>query len=306
MAIEVRDSGPPAAGPTITTRPRSQSVRDAVSDAWQGRALARPMAARVVAKTYAKTKLGIGWLFIRPIVDIGSRTLLFGSVLGVEGASNGAPYFLFLLIGLFGWRLFDQTLFWATRGFDRFAKLARRFAFPLLLVPVAATAYGAFELCVYGVMIAIAFAVLWIVDGQLYLPLGPELLLGVLGLLLALGFGLGIALWTSVLNARWRDVRFTLRYLLEIWLYATPVIYPLETLPESVQPVAQINPMTPIVELVKEGFLDSGTVGLVPTLWAVAATLAAMSSGLWFFAHNAARFNTPLAAGDDDDDDDGI
>jgi lipopolysaccharide transport system permease protein len=155
-------------------------------------------------------------------------------------------------------------------------------------------------------MIAIAFAVLWIVDGQLYLPLGPELLLGVLGLVLALGFGLGLAFGTSVLNARWRDVRFTLRYLLEIWLYATPVIYPLETLPEGVRTVAQVNPMTPIVELVKEGFLDSGTVNLLPTLWAVVATAAAVASGLWFFAHNAARFNTPLAAGDDDDDDDGL
>jgi lipopolysaccharide transport system permease protein len=224
----------------------------------------------------------------------------------VSGATNGAPYFLFLLVGMLGWRLFDQTLFWATRGFDRFAKFTRRFAFPLLLVPVAASAYGWVELSIYSVIVAVTFLILVVTDGQLYLPLGPELLLGVLGLTLALGLALGIGLWTSVLNARWRDVRFTLRYVLEIWLYVTPVLYTLEKLPENLRSIAQVNPMAPIVELVRVGFLGTGSVSPLAVAWAVVATLGALASGLWFFSHYAARFNTPLLGLDDEDEDEGV
>jgi lipopolysaccharide transport system permease protein len=214
------------------------------------------------------------------------------------------PYFLFLLVGMAAWRLFDQTLTWSTRGFDRFSKLVRTFSFPLLLVPIAASAFGWLEFGIYSALTALVFLAFLVTDGTLYLAVGPELLLGVLGLLLALGFGLGLALWLSVFNARWRDVRFSLRYVLEIWFYLTPVIYPLTQLPADVRTLAQVNPMSPIVEMVKEGFLDAGTTSPLAVAWAIVATLIALTSGVWFFANHSARFVVPDADGDEQDEDD--
>jgi lipopolysaccharide transport system permease protein len=291
-----------SAAPTGTLPYRRQTIREAVGEAWAARALVRPLGARVVRKTYAKTKLGASWLVIRPVVDTGGKALLFGSVLGIVGAPNGVPYFLFLLVGMQAWRLFDQTLFWATRGFDRYAKLTRSFAFPLLLVPISASAFAWVEFLIYGLILVLTFLLFVVVDGELYLQLGPELLLAPLGLLLALGLALGISLWLSLLNARWRDVRLALRFVLEVWLYVTPVIYPLTLLPAGFQTLAQVNPMAPVVEMVKEGLLDAGHVTALGVAWSVAATIAALASGLWFFSRNAARFNTPLPLDDDDDD----
>lgn len=281
---------------------RRQTVPALLRETWEERALLRPMASRVVRKSFAKTKLGALWLVIRPLVDTGGRALLFGAVLGAVTTPGGVPYLLFLLVGMQAWRLFDQTLHWATRGFDRYAKLARQFVFPLLTVPIAASAYGWLEFVIYGVLLILAFLLFWIFDGTLYLQLGPELLLAVLGMACALTFALGLSFWLSVLNARWRDVRLTLRFVLEIWLYVTPVIYPLEQLPSGVRPIVQANPVAPAVEMVKHGLIDAGSVSALGIAWAVVASLGTLWSGLWFFSRHASRFNRPLLADEDDDD----
>jgi lipopolysaccharide transport system permease protein len=193
-------------------------------------------------------------------------------------------------------------LFWATRSFDRHARFTRRFAFPLLLVPVAGTAFAWVEFAIYTGIAVFMFVLFAVTDGVLYLALGPELLMGLAGLLLAALLALGIGLWLCVLNARWRDVRLTLRYVLEIWLYATPVIYPLSQIPSGFRTIAQINPMTPIVEMTKQGFLNAGDVTGGGVIWAVSATTIAVGSGLWFFGRYAARFISPLLVVDDEEE----
>ncbi|MDT7705976.1 MAG: lipopolysaccharide transport system permease protein [Pseudonocardiales bacterium] len=308
VASEARDTSseplpePAAEEPRNGLSPHRQSPRALVADAWAGRALVRPFGSRIIRKMYAKTILGATWLFIRPIVDTGGRALLFGSILGVAGPPNGVPYFLFLLVGMQSWRLFDQTLFWATRSFDRHARFTRRFAFPLLLVPIAGSAFAWVEFAIYTGIAVFVFALFVVTDGVLYLSVGPQLLMGVAGLLLATLLALGVGFWLCVLNARWRDVRLTLRYVLEIWLYATPVIYPLSQIPSGFRTVAQINPMTPIVEMTKQGFLDAGDVTVPGVIWAVSATAIALGSGLWFFGRYAARFISPYVVVDDDEE----
>lgn len=284
------------------------SVRREVAEAWHSRQLIPRLAARVVVKTYVRTILGRTWLILRPVMDSLGLALLFGAVIGLQ-APGGTPYLLFLLVGLYGWRLFERSLFWSTRSFDRYARIVRKLNPPPLLMPIAGIGPAIVESGVYALLIVCMVAFYGITDGTLYVTLGPETLLGVAGVLLCVCFALGLGFTLSVLNARARDVRIGLRYVLSIWFYVTPVIYPLSKLPATFQVLAQINPVTPMIELIKEGVLGVGRVDPLGVLWAVVATLATGAFGLWFLSRKAADFTTPMEGGivaDDDEEEDGL
>lgn len=290
---------------TTTIKRPPPSIRREISEAWRSRGLIPRLAARVVVKTYVKTILGRAWLVLRPVMDSLGLALLFGAVIGLE-APGGTPYLLFLLIGLYGWRLFERSLFWSTRSFDRYARIVRKLNPPLLLLPIAGIGPAIVESTVYALLIVGMLGFYAITDGTFYVVLGPELLLAVAGIALCLWFALALGLTLSVLNARARDVRIGLRYVLSIWFYVTPVIYPLSKLPATFQVLAQINPVTPMIELIKEGLLGVGRVDPLGVAWAVTATVGATVFGLWFFSRKVADFTTPRDSGmlaDDEEED---
>jgi len=308
VTVAPSSAAPPVDAAAVTYERPQPSVRREVAEAWRSRALIPRLGARVVVKTYVRTILGRTWLVLRPVMDSLGLSLLFGAVIGLK-APGGTPYLLFLLIGLYGWRLFERSLFWATRSFDRYARIVRKLNPPLLLMPIAGTAPAIVESAVYAVLIAGMLGFYAITDGTFYITIGPELLLGVAGVLLCLCFAIGLGLVLSVLNARARDVRIGLRYVLSIWFYVTPVIYPISKLPEGFQVLAQVNPVTPMIELIKEGFLGVGRIDPGGVAWAVAATAGSLAFGLWFFSRKVADFTTASAAalvGGDDEEDDGL
>jgi ABC-type polysaccharide/polyol phosphate export permease len=100
---------------------------------------------------------------------------------------------------------------------------------------------------------------------------------------LELALGISIALWTSVLNARARDVRFTMAFVLGFWFFLTPIIYPLSKVPAAFQTIASLNPMTAPIEMVRIGLFDIGQVPLVAICSTVATILIVGGGGLWFF-----------------------
>jgi lipopolysaccharide transport system permease protein len=264
------------------------SVARSLREGWAGRHLLGWLAGRVLVKLYTKTKLGRAWVLARPVVDGGARTLLFGGVLSIA-APNDVPYFLFLMVGMMAWMTFDETLQWGTRGLDRYLKLVRNFNFPLVVLPIAAGAQGLVFLATYLVIIAAALAWFALAEGQMYLQLGPELLVAVLGLALTLLFAWGLALWLSVIDARTYDVRNAMRYLLPVWLYVSPVMYPLTQLGDPWKTLAVLNPVAPMVEMVKYGLIGAADVSVLSIGYAVGVTAVAVLSGLWYFSRNAAR-----------------
>ena len=277
------------------------TIRDEVVEAWRHRALLPLLGSRIVMKTYAKTILGRWWLLILPLMDTLGKTLIFGGLLKIA-TPHAIPYLLFLLVGMQGWRLFQRTLYLGTRSFDRYAKLTRSFQFPILLVPLASTAAGLVEFCVYLVIIAGTLTYYWAVDGVFYLQVQPQLLLGLAGFALCILFAWGLSLWTAVLNSRARDTRLALRYVFQLWLYITPVIYPLSTVPGSIRTLAQVNPMAPIIEMTKYGLIGAGHVTVTGALWAFAATVISLGTGLWFF-NRFAPSAVHRGAEDDDEED---
>ncbi len=277
-----------AATPPVSYVEPEPSVPRMLREGWTSRHILGWLAGRILIKQYTKTKLGRTWVAVRPLVDGAARTLLFGGVLGIA-APNDVPYFLFLMVGMMAWMTFDQTVLWGARGLDRYLKLVRAMRFPLVLLPIAAGVQGIVFLLSYVAIIAIALVYFAVAEGEIYLMLGPELLIGLLGMVLLLLFAWGLNLWLSVVDARTYDVRNALRYVLPVWLYVSPVMYPLTQIGEPWKTIAVANPVAPMIEMVKYGFIGAADVSVLSIGWAVGLTAATLGSGLWFFSRHAER-----------------
>jgi lipopolysaccharide transport system permease protein len=289
--------------PRATLEEVHPGIRPMVREAWEDLRVVRMLGSRFLAKYVAGTKLGSLWLIIRPLMDSVGKTILFGGVLKVK-APGGVPYYLFLMSGLLAWRLPDRAFLYAARSFGLYRKIMKTFRFPLILVPIAAMAYPAVEAAVYLVVFLGAVVVFWVVDGTLYLQPFPQILLIFPGALLLFFVTAGIGLWLSVLNAKARDVRFTLRFILPVWLYVTPVVYPVSKLPSNYRWIAIVNPMSAPVEIVKSGLVGSAPLEPAALICSVSVGAVLLVSGLWFFGKEAARSVEQAVAGVDEDDGD--
>ena len=271
------------ASETVTViEPRLPGLRERLRELIAYRRLMPYFAGRALEKTYARTKLGVPWLVVRPLGDTATRAFVFGSVLNAPSAA-GAPYFLFFLVGMSAWHLFDRSLLWSTRSLELNRRLLTKLYFPRLVLPFAGVAPALVEFGVYLVLIAGTLGYFAISDGHLYLAAAPRLLTALAGYLIAAGLAIGLGLWTSVLGANARDVRFSLRYVTEAWFFLTPVIYPLSALPHVARELVWFNPMTPAVELVKWGVIGAGTVHVGPLVASLAVIVAIWTGGLRFF-----------------------
>ena len=307
QAGEVRPAGiDPATAVTVTDAP--PGVWALVRETWRERRLAPRLGTRVLLKLIWGTKLGAWWLVLRPTMDTLGKALIFGGLLGVA-APGGVPYFVFLLAGLIGWRLFDRIVLYATRSFDMYRKLMTQIDFPLLLTPLSSAAFPLVEVSVYVAVFLGAVLFFLVLHGQLYLAFGVESLMAVGGLAILVSAACGIGFWTSVLNGKARDTRLVMRYVLEFWLYLTPVVYPLTAIPPAYRVLFEANPLTAPIEMVRLGLLGTGEVGLYPALWSIAFAAIAVTSGLWFFSREARRsvdIHGPDAEEDEEEERDGL
>lgn len=270
-------------------------------EAWTHRSLLPSLGRRFLYKVIQGTKLGRAWLLIRPLMESLAMTLLFGAVLDLK-APGGVPYYLFLLAGLMGWEFFERSMVLGMRSIPMHRKLMRNHRFPLLLVPLAAMAYPLVSVIVYALVFAGAVLCFWATTGHMWLELSWSFLLVAPGAVLLFLFTTGALLWGSVLNAKARDVRYTLRYALPFWLYATPVLYPVGELPGYLDWVAVANPLAAPVALLKEGLLGVGQVSPLAVVCSTVITAAVLISGLWYFNREAARAASGEVAPDDEDE----
>ena len=278
-----------------------QPLRRSLRETWESRHLLRPMAAYAIPD-YAHTRIGRSWLLLRPGLPIIAYSIVFAGIFGAK-APHGIPYLIFLLFGMQGWHLFQSAVIFETRSFSRLGKFARTLNVPLLFVPTAAISRALAISSVYLIFGVGALAYYGIAHHKLYLELGPNLLVGLAGWIVALLFGWATGLITAALNARIPDVRFTLPVFMQFLMFCTPVVYSLDQVPKQFQPLAQVNPLTGVMEMVKYGFLDAGELRPIGIAWSLAALAATVVVGLLFFNRFAqARARTES----DDEEDEGL
>jgi lipopolysaccharide transport system permease protein len=263
------------------------NFRSQIREIWHHRHLIHFFGKIAVSRVYKRTVLGVAWLFIRPLATVAIGALFFGGVLGVK--TDGVPYFLFFLIGISVWHLFDSSLMWATRSLEANRRLLKKVYFPRLVLPVSHLAPALVDFGIFFLLIIITFGFYYIDRGNLYIT-NPATLLSVpVSVLLCIMTALSIGFWTSVLGVNVRDVRFVLRYVLQIWLLCTPVIYPLSTVPEEWRWIMMINPMTGIVEAYRYGWFGVGALDMQLLGVSIGVMLCLFVTGLIFFLRQEAQ-----------------
>jgi lipopolysaccharide transport system permease protein len=253
---------------------------------WRYRRIVWFLARQAVGNRYEGTTLGPAWLFIRPLAPLFIGSVIFGGFLEVP--SQGIPYFLFFLAGSSCWRVFERTILWVTRSLDQHRGLLKKVYFPRLAAPIASAAPAVAEFGIFlGLMLFSCLYYFW-KDGVFYLRIGWPMFVGLFAGLMSIAMAVSVSLFTTVLHLKHRDMQYTVRYLTQFWMYATPVIYPLEHVPDRYRWVINLNPMAGIVEAFKWGMLGIGQAPGAQFVYSVVATFGVMAVGIWFFTRSEA------------------
>ncbi len=262
--------------------PRRQGLGARTKEVWQYRRLLRFFGARALEKQYMRTVLGWAWVFIRPLVPLLVKAIIFGGLLSV--GSEGVPYFLFLVVGSSVWELFAQSVMWATRSLEMNRSLLTRIYVPRIILPMAMITPALISFAIHVAVLLGALVWYRVSDGVWYTSPGWNVLWTIPAAVLSILLAIAIGLWTSVPALIARDVRFTLGYVMSVWVFLTPVFYPLSSIPPRWQPIMALNPMTAYVEMFKWGALGIGTVNPAHVATSLAVLAIVAASGIWFFA----------------------
>jgi lipopolysaccharide transport system permease protein len=241
---------------------------------WKGRELLYVLLWRDLKVRYRQTVLGVGWVLVQPLIGMLIFTWIFNRVARFD-AGLGVPYALFVLGGLLPWTLLASGVQGAGNSLLNGAHLISKIYFPRLLLPLAAVLVALVDLAVSSLLFGAAL---------LYYGQAPGLTILALPLVLLVGIALalGVGLWLAALNIRYRDVRVLIPFLLQVWMYATPVVYPLHVLPDRVQFWVLANPATGVIEAFRACVLGLPWPGRSFGL-AAALTLALLSTGALLF-----------------------
>lgn len=269
-----------------TIGPRHESVFARIAEVWQYRHLLGYFATRSLQSMYKRSSLGWIWMIVRVTAPIGLTSIIFGGVLDVD-PPGATPYFLFLLCGQATWILFDRSLLFITRSMERNRRLIAKVYFPRLILPISTVAPALLFLSILTMVLVGTDIYFWHRDGVWYIPLHPRLLLAPVAVLISLLFALSVGFYTSVLQARYRDIRFGLRYSISFFLYATTVMYPLSQIEAKfplVRWLVYLNPMESAIELFRLSTVGSPLEISRATLIGQLIVIALVGlSGVWFF-----------------------
>lgn len=268
--------------------PRQRGSFARLRELWAYRYLWWYFASNTVSSLYRRSALGWLWLLMRVVGPIGIYALVFGDMLNQKEKVQHVPYFLFFVCGMGAWLVFEQSLQFITRSVEQNRRLVSRVYFPRLILPVAAVAPGLVYLAILVVMMVATVVLFHQRDGVWYVSPHPRLLVSVAAIAVSLLFAIAIGLWTSVLQARYRDVRYALRYVMPFWFLLTPVIYPLSQLEAKYRWFVTLNPMAPIVEAFKWGAFGDGAFPAMPAALSLALVTATLVTGMWFFSREEA------------------
>ena len=227
------------AEPLVVIQPTKRWTLLSFKDIWAYRELLFFLTWRDVKVRYKQTALGAAWAILQPLFMMVIFTIFFGRLAGVQSA--GIPYPVFALAALVPWTFFSNSITASGNSLVGSANLITKVYFPRLIVPAAAMLAGLVDF-------ALAFGLLCLLMLYYRVALTAQVLfLPVLVLLTAL-FALGVGTWMSAVNVKYRDVRFALPFVIQLWLFVSSVILPSSSVPEKWRWLLLLNPMSAIIE----------------------------------------------------------
>jgi lipopolysaccharide transport system permease protein len=241
---------------------------------WRYRDLALQIAARDITVKYRQTALGVAWAVLQPLGFMVVFSLFFGNLAGIS--SDGVPYPLFSLAALVPWTFFANSLLLGADSLVTNSALVSKIYFPRVFIPAGVVAAGLVDL---GISLVILFAV---VLAWGFAP-GIGVLLLPLLVLVTVAAALGVSSALSAINVRYRDVRYVVPFAVQLWLFATPVAYPITLLEEPWRTLAAINPMVGVVEGFRWAVLGESAAPWAAIAISTASAAVLLVAGLAYF-----------------------
>ncbi|MGU3386874.1 ABC transporter permease [Methylobacterium sp. D53M] len=241
---------------------------------WQYRDLLRVLILRDLKVLYRQTAMGASWAIAQPLFTVLIFTVIFGHFAKIP--TDGAPYALFAGSAVVLWTYFSEAVRRSANGLVAEAELIRKIYFPRLVIPLATVISPMVDFAIaLGVLLALMAWYGAVPDWHLVLAV-PTLIVTAM-------LALGVSLWLGPINVRFRDIKHTLPFVIQIWMYASPIVYASSIVPASVRWIYALNPMVGLIEAFRFAILG----GTPPDAFAVAvsvtAAFALLISGLIFF-----------------------
>jgi len=243
-------------------------------EVWQYRELLYFFVQRDIKIRYRQTAIGITWVVLQPLMTMGVFTIFFGRLAKLP--SQGLPYPVFYFAALVPWAYFSQALTGCTNIVVDNQNVITKVYFPRLILPFAAVCSGLLDFLI-GLVVMFALTLWFGIHPPLTVALLPVLI--VLAMLTALGVGL----WTSALNALYRDVRAVVPFVVQFWMLASPVAYPSSLVPARWRWLYNLNPMAGVIDGFRWALTGTGQPPGIAMLASSVGVLVVLIGGLFFF-----------------------
>jgi lipopolysaccharide transport system permease protein len=251
-----------------------------LAEVWSSRELTLILALRNIKIRYKQTVLGVAWAILQPLAGVAIFSVVLGRLANVP--SDGIPYPVFAFAGLALWMYFTNAASAAAESLAQYRELVTKVYFPRLLAPLAAVLPGLIDFGITLLAVAVFMAIFSVAPSLAIVSLPAWILAAVVTT-----FGVGI--WLAALNARYRDVRNALTFLLQLWFFATPVVYASSLVEGDLRFLLAANPIAGLVDGFRWSLIGA------PSPWpyalvSFAVALVILSSGLVYFARVQRRF----------------
>jgi lipopolysaccharide transport system permease protein len=240
---------------------------------WQYRELLFFLAWRELKVRYKQAVIGAGWAVIQPVFAVLIFTAVFGYF--AKMPSDGIPYPVFAFTALLPWTYFAEALRRSGTGLVGDSELIRKIYFPRLIIPIAMVLTPAVDFLISFCVLLVMLAVYGIMPSWhvVFLPMF---------LFAAMLLALAVGLWLGPINVRYRDVMHTLPFLIQVWMYASPIVYPLSIVPERWKAVYCLNPMVGVIEGFRWAVLGKGELDIIMGLSASCVLAVLLGGGIFF------------------------
>ena len=267
--------------PNIVIEPRKGLFHLDLGAIWQHRVLLYFIVWRDLKIRYKQTIIGIGWSVMQPLISMLIFTVIFGYFAKIP--SDGLPYPVFAYCALLPWNYFSGALNRCIVSVVADAHLISKVYFPRLILPIAGTISGLVDFAISFMLILGMMAWYGISPGWAALAIPAFLFF-------ALVTALSIGLWLSALNVRYRDIGYTIPFLLQVWMFLSPIVYPVSMVPEKYRLLYSLNPMAGVIEGFRWALLNKASPDFSVVGVSVAVVLVLLLGGLVFFRNMESTF----------------
>jgi lipopolysaccharide transport system permease protein len=241
---------------TEVIEPSSSLFDFKLKEVWNYRDLLRMFVRRDFVATYKQTILGPLWFFIQPIFTTITFTIVFGNFAGIS--SDGQPRMVFYMAGLTLWNYFSECFTKASTVFTTNANIFGKVYFPRLIMPLTIVVSNLIKFAIQYLLFLVLYGY-YLFNGNKSIQPNSIILLTPLLLFLMAGISLGAGMIFSAMTTKYKDLTFLLSFGIQLLMYATPVIYPLGSIPDQYKTYILLNPLSAVIETFRFGYLGTGT-----------------------------------------------